>query len=422
MAGRLSLMFKPLIFFIGLRYTRAKRRTGFISFITLTSVLGIALGVAALITVLSVMNGFEAELRDRILGMTSHASITGTDGELHDWQTLEAPLKNESRILGWAPYVEGQAMINSDRRVSGTLLRGILPDYEPRVSEVAKRLVSGSLQGLKAGEFGIILGAELAEHLGVIPGDKITVITPQVTPTPAGILPRLKRFTIVGIFHVGMFEYDRNLALIHLEDAKRLFSLGDAVSGLRLKLEDVFFARQTVREIGPRLPGQFMITDWTQAHSNFFKAIQTEKRVMFIILLLIVAVAAFNIVSTLVMVVTDKRPDIAILRTQGMPPISVMGIFIVLGTIIGLLGTLIGGIGGVILALNVETVVPAIEKLFGVHFLSADVYYISELPSKLIWSDVYRITGVAFLLSVLATLYPAWQASRIKPAEELRYE
>jgi len=415
-------MFKPLIFFIGLRYTRAKRRTGFISFITLTSVLGIALGVAALITVLSVMNGFEAELRDRILGMTSHASITGTDGELHDWQTMEAPLKNESRILGWAPYVEGQAMINSDRRVSGTLLRGILPDYEPRVSEVAKRLVSGSLQGLKPGEFGIILGAELAEHLGAIPGDKVTVITPQVTPTPAGILPRLKRFTVVGIFHVGMFEYDRNLALIHLDDAKRLFSLGDAVSGLRLKLEDVFFARQIVREIGPRLPGQFMITDWTQAHSNFFKAIQTEKRVMFIILLLIVAVAAFNIVSTLVMVVTDKRPDIAILRTQGMPPISVMGIFIVLGTIIGLLGTLIGGIGGVILALNVETVVPVIEKVFGVHFLSADVYYISELPSKLIWSDVYRITGVAFLLSVLATLYPAWQASRIKPAEELRYE
>ena len=415
-------MFKPLIFFIGLRYTRAKRRTGFISFITLTSVMGIALGVAALITVLSVMNGFEAELRDRILGMTSHASITGSDGELNDWQSLEAPLKSESRVLGWGPYIEGQAMINSDRRVSGTLIRGILPSHEPLVSEVAKRLVSGKLEDLKAGEFGIILGAELAEHLGVIPGDKITVITPQVTPTPAGILPRLKRFTIVGVFHVGMFEYDRNLALIHLDDAKRLFSLGDAVTGLRLKLEDVFFAREIVREIGPKLPGQFMITDWTQAHSNFFKAIQTEKRVMFIILLLIVAVAAFNIVSTLVMVVTDKRPDIAILRTQGMPPISVMGIFIVLGTIIGLLGTLIGGIGGVILALNVETVVPAIEKLFGVHFLSADVYYISELPSKLIWSDVYRITGVAFMLSVLATLYPAWQASRIKPAEELRYE
>ena len=415
-------MFKPLIFYIGLRYTRAKRRTGFISFITLTSVLGIALGVAALITVLSVMNGFEAELRERILGMTSHASITGIDGELHDWQTLEAPLKQEARVNGWAPYVEGQAMINSDRRVSGMLLRGILPDYEPRVSEVASRLVAGQLSALKAGEFGIILGAELAEHLGVTPGDKVTVITPQVTPTPAGILPRLKRFTVVGIFHVGMFEYDRNLALINLDDAARLFSLEDAITGLRLKVDDVFYARQIAREIGPRLPGQYMITDWTQAHSNFFRAIQTEKRVMFIILLLIVAVAAFNIVSTLVMVVTDKRADIAILRTQGMTPASVMGIFIVLGTVIGLFGTLLGGIGGIVLALNVETVVPAIEKLFDVHFLSADVYYISELPSKLIWSDVYRITGVAFLLSVLATLYPAWQASRIKPAEELRYE
>jgi len=415
-------MFKPLTLFIGLRYTRAKRRTGFISFITLTSILGIALGVAALITVLSVMNGFEAELRDRILGMTSHASITGIDGELHEWETLQASLGREPRVKGWAPYVEGQAMINSDRRVSGSLIRGILPDYEPRVSEVATRLVAGNLSDLKAGEFGIILGAELAEHLGVVTGDKITVITPQVTATPAGILPRLKRFTVVGIFHVGMFEYDRNLALINLEDAKRLFSMEAAISGLRLKVDDVFYARQIAREIGPNLPGEYMITDWTQAHSNFFKAIQTEKRVMFIILLLIVAVAAFNIVSTLVMVVTDKRSDIAILRTQGMPPLSVMTIFIVLGTIIGLFGTLIGGISGVLLALNVETVVPAIEKLFGVHFLSADVYYISELPSKLIWGDVYRITLVAFILSIVATLYPAWQASKIKPAEELRYE
>jgi lipoprotein-releasing system permease protein len=313
-------------------------------------------------------------------------------------------------------------MINSDRRVSGAMLRGILPDYEPKVSEVATRLTAGELSSLKAGEFGIILGAELAEHLGVIPGDKVTVITPQITATPAGILPRLKRFTVTGIFHVGMFEYDRNMALINLDDGARLFSLNDAVSGLRLKVDDVFYARQIAREIGPRLPGQFMITDWTQAHNNFFKAIQTEKRVMFIILLLIVAVAAFNIVSTLVMVVTDKKADIAILRTQGMAPASVMGIFIVLGTIIGVMGTLIGGIGGVLLALNVETVVPAIERLFGVQFMSADVYYISELPSKLIWSDVFRITGVAFVLSILATIYPAWQASRIKPAEELRYE
>lgn len=415
-------MFKPLPLFIGLRYTRAKRRTGFISFITFTSVLGIALGVAALITVLSVMNGFEAELRDRILGMTSHASITEATGVLHGWEKLEDPLRQENRILGWAPYVEGQAMINADQRVSGTLIRGILPDYEPRVSEVAQRLTQGQLEDLRKGEFGIVLGAELAEHLGVLTGDKVTVITPQVLATPAGIIPRLKRFTVVGIFHVGMFEYDRNLALIHLEDAKRLFSLDDGVTGLRLKVDDVFFARQIAREIGPKLPEAYYITDWTQAHSNFFKAIQTEKRVMFIILLLIVAVAAFNIVSTLVMVVTDKRADIAILRTQGMPPRAIMAIFIVLGTVIGLMGTLIGGIGGVLLATNVETVVPAIERLFGVHFLSADVYYISELPSRLDWNDVAHITLVAFLLSIVATIYPAWQASLIQPAEELRYE
>ncbi|MGZ8216105.1 lipoprotein-releasing ABC transporter permease subunit [Methylomagnum sp.] len=415
-------MFKPLILFIGLRYTRAKRRTRFISFITLTSVLGIALGVTALITVLSVMNGFEAELRERILGMTAHASITGLGGQLHDWPTLEAPLKQEPRVRGWAPYVEGQAMLNSDRRVSGTLLRGILPDFEPRVSEVATHLVEGKLDDLKPGEFGIVLGSELAEYLGAVTGDKVTVITPQVTPTPAGILPRLKRFTVVGVFEVGMYEYDRNLALIHLDDASTLFQLDGAVSGLRLKLDDVFHARQIAKELGSKLPGRYQITDWTQAHSNFFKAIQTEKRVMFIILLLIVAVAAFNIVSTLVMVVTDKKADIAILRTQGMTPLSVMGIFIVLGTIIGLAGTLLGGVGGVLLALNVETIVPAIERMIGSKFLSGDVYYISELPSQLLWSDVTRITGVAFLLSILATIYPAWQASRIKPAEELRYE
>lgn len=415
-------MFKPLIVFIGLRYTRARRRTRFISFITLTSVLGIALGVTALITVLSVMNGFEAELRERILGMTAHASITGLDGELHDWRALEGPLRQEPRVLGWAPYIEAQAMLNSERRVSGTMVRGVLPDYEPRVSEVAKRLVEGSLEDLKAGQFGILLGSELADYLGVSLGDKVTVITPQVTATPAGILPRLKRFTVVGIFRVGMFEYDRNLALIQLDDAAKLFRMDDAVSGLRLKLDDVFYARQVARELGPKLPDQYLVTDWTQAHTNFFKAIQTEKRVMFIILLLIVAVAAFNIVSTLVMVVTDKRADIAILRTQGMTPRNVMGIFIVLGTVIGLAGTLLGGVGGVLLACNVETVVPAIERLFGIRFLSADVYYISELPSKLLWSDVYKITGVAFLLSILATLYPAWQAARVKPAEELRYE
>jgi lipoprotein-releasing system permease protein len=415
-------MFKPLIVYIGLRYTRAKRRTRFISFITLTSVLGIALGVTALITVLSVMNGFEAELRDRILGMTSHASISGDNGELRNWQSLEPTLQKEQRVLGWAPYVEGQAMLSSEHRVSGSALRGILPEYEARVSEVTQHITSGRLADLKPGEFGIVLGEELANYLGVLVGDKVTVITPQVTATPAGILPRLKRFTVVGTFKIGMFEFDRNLALIQLDDAAKLLRMDDAVSGLRLKLDDLFYVRETVRDIAPRLPGSYYISDWTQAHNNFFRAIQTEKRVMFIILLLIVAVAAFNIVSTLVMVVTDKRADIAILRTQGLTPADVMGIFMVLGTVIGMFGALIGCIGGVALALNVETIVPTIERLFGTHFMAADVYYISELPSKLLWSDVWQITGMAFLLSLLATIYPAWQAARIKPAEELRYE
>ncbi|MCU0733914.1 MAG: lipoprotein-releasing ABC transporter permease subunit [Methylotetracoccus sp.] len=363
-------MFRPLIVFIGLRYTRARRRTRFISFITFTSILGIALGVTALITVLSVMNGFEAELRDRILGMTSHATVSGPEGQLNEWPVVEPTLREEPRILGWAPYIEGQAMVNFDRRVSGVMLRGIRTDYESNVSEVTKRLVQGHLDDLKPGQFGIILGSELASYLGVAVGDKLTVITPQVTATPAGILPRLKRFTVVGMFQVGMYEYDRNLALIELQDAGRLFQMGDAVTGVRLRLDDVFYAHQVARDLGPKLSGDYFITDWTQAHSNFFRAIQTEKRVMFIILLLIVAVAAFNIVSTLVMVVTDKRADIAILRTQGMTPMDVMGIFIVLGTVIGAVGTVIGGIGGVL----------------------------------------------------LATLYPAWQASRIRPAEELRYE
>ena len=371
-------MFKPLIVYIGLRYTRAKRRTRFISFITFISVLSIALGVTALITVLSVMNGFEGELRERIVGMTSHASISGIGGQLRNWRDLEPPLQKEPNVLGWAPYVEGQAMVSSDQRASGVMLRGILPDYESRVSEVTQHLIGGSMTDLKPGEFGIILGAELAGYLGAGPGDKVTVITPQLTATPAGILPRLKRFTVVGIFQVGMYEYDRNLALIQLDDASKLFRMDDGISGLRLKLNNLLLARKIMQDIGAKLPGRYQMTDWTQAHSNFFHAIQTEKRVMFVILTLIVAVAAFNIVSTLVMVVTDKRADIAILRTQGMTPMSVMGVFMVLGTVIGLFGTLLGGIGGVLLAWNVETIVPAIERLFGVQFLTADVYYISE--------------------------------------------
>jgi lipoprotein-releasing system permease protein len=415
-------MFKPLVLYIGLRYTRAKRRTQFISFITLTSVLGIALGVTALITVLSVMNGFEAELRERILGMTAHATVTGKNGQLDNWQALDQKLKGMPHVEGAAPFITGQVMINADRRVSGTMLNGILPEYESKVSEVATKMKSGQLTNLVAGEYGIVLGLELANYLGVMNGDKITVISPQVNSTPAGIVPRMRRFTVVGIFQVGMYEYDRNMALINIDDAAKLFRMDNSISGLRIKLDDLFNAPKITHALANALFGDYQVSDWTLAHNNFFKAIQTEKRVMFIILLLIVAVAAFNIVSTLVMVVTDKRGDIAILKTQGLTSGAVMGIFMVLGSIIGVVGTLLGVLGGVLLALNVETIVPAIEKLLQVQFMAADVYYISELPSKLVWSDVYSIAGMAFFLSLLATIYPAWQASRINPAEVLRYE
>jgi lipoprotein-releasing system permease protein len=415
-------MFKPLIFYIGLRYTRAKRRTQFISFITLTSVMGIALGVTALITVLSVMNGFEAELRQRILGMTAHATLTGQYGQLENWPQAEDRIKGHPHVQGTAPFITGQVMINADRRVSGSMLNGIMPDNETKVSEVGNNMEAGKLTDLVPGEYGIILGAELAKYLGTFMGDKITIISPQVNSTPAGIVPRMRRFTVVGIFKVGMYEYDRNMALIHIDDAAKLFRLDSAVSGLRIKLDDVFNAPQITQSLGSELSGEYVISDWTMAHENFFKAIKTEKTVMFIILLLIVAVAAFNIVSTLVMVVTDKRGDIAILKTQGLTSGSVMGIFMVLGTVIGVVGTILGTVGGILLALNAGHIVNDIERFFKVRFLPADVYYISDLPSKLMWSDVYSIAMMAFVLSLLATLYPAWQASKINPAEVLRYE
>lgn len=415
-------MFNPLEFFIGLRYTRAKRRNHFISFISLISMLGIMLGITALITVLSVMNGFEKELRERILGMASHVTISGAHGRLQNWQEVVETVRGYSHVVGIAPYIEGEAMLSSGRLVSGAMLRGVLPDAEPAVSEVGEKMTRGSLQDLVPGEFGIILGKELAWMLGANVGDKVTVVTPQANVTPAGILPRLKRFTVVGVFEVGMYEYDRGVALLHLDDAAKLLMLDAMVSGVRLKLDDMFLAPQITRELAATLPPANYISNWTKQHANFFRAVKTEKTAMFIILMLIVAVAAFNIVSTLVMVVTDKQADIAILRTLGASPRSIMGIFIVQGTVIGLVGTLLGIVGGVALALNVETIVPAIERMFEIQFLPGDVYYISELPSDLHWEDVARISGVAFMLTVLATLYPAWRASRTQPAEALRYE
>ncbi|HEY9198261.1 MAG TPA: lipoprotein-releasing ABC transporter permease subunit, partial [Gammaproteobacteria bacterium] len=386
------------------------------------SMLGIALGVTALITVLSVMNGFENELRTRILGMAAHMQVMGFGSGLSDWRTVASIAETDPEVVGSAPYVEAETMLTQGNRVSGTILRGILPEAEPAVSDVGKHMLSGSLDDLKPGEYGIVLGRELATILGAAVGDKVTVVSPQATITPVGTMPRLRRFTVVGLFEVGMYEYDRGVALVHVDDAAKLFQLGDKVSGVRLKLADMFAVQSVSESLRARLPAETLLTDWTRQHANFFSAVQTEKRVMFVILALIVAVAAFNIVSTLVMVVTDKQADIAILRTLGTTPRSIMVVFIVQGTIIGAFGTLLGMIGGVALALNVETIVPFIEQLFGVHFLSPDVYYISKLPSQLEWTDVTRITGVAFLLSLLATLYPAWRASRTQPAEALRYE
>jgi lipoprotein-releasing system permease protein len=415
-------MFRPLELYIGLRYTRTKRRTHFISFITLTSMLGIALGVTALITVLSVMNGFETELRARILGMASHATISRYDGRLSDWSALASLVRDQPHVLASAPYVSGESMISNGQQVSGAILRGIDPALEGGVSDVVEHIRGGDVAQLTAGGYGIILGSELAAALGVTVGDAVTVVSPQITIAPTGVLPRLRRFTVLATFEVGMYEYDRGVALVHLADAAKLFRLDDAVTGLRLKLDDVFDAPRVVHQLALQLPGDYRIEDWTRKHANFFRAVKTEKRVMFIILTLIVAVAAFNIVSTLIMVVTDKRSDIAILRTLGVTPRSVMMIFIIQGVVIGVLGTALGVAGGLGLALNIETIVPAIERLFNVQFLAADVYYISEVPSELHWDDVWIMASVSMLLSLLATLYPAWRAARTHPAEALRYE
>lgn len=415
-------MFKPLSVYIGLRYTRAKRRNHFISFISLTSMLGVALGVAALITVLSVMNGFEKELRERILGMTSHAFITERAGALSDWPALQSQIQNQPHVIDSAPFVEGQAMLSQGNRVRGTMVRGINPALEPKVSTIGDKITQGRFDNLQPGSFGVILGSDLARAMDVRIGDKITLITPHVSPTPAGVIPRLKRLNVVGIFEIGMYEYDSALALMNIEDAAKLFRIPNQVTGLRLKLDDVFKAPQITREIMNTLTVNYRAVDWTFQHANFFRALKTEKMVMFIILLLIVAVAAFNIVSTLIMMVTDKQADIAILRTLGMTPGNIMSIFMVQGILIGLFGTLLGIIGGVSLALNIESIIAFIESLLGYNILSPDVYYISNIPSDLRWDDVTVIGITAFLLSLLSTLYPSWRAAQTRPAEALRYD
>jgi lipoprotein-releasing system permease protein len=407
---------------VGLRYTRAKRRNHFISFISLTSMLGIALGVAALIVVLSVMNGFQKEVRARILGVVAHVQITGADNRLADWQAVAALAAEEPAVVAAAPFVNAQGMLMLGGSVRGVVVRGVLPELEQKVAEIGLRMVAGKLESLEPGEFRIVIGAELARALGAKIGDKITLIAPQGLVTPAGILPRLKQFTVEGVFEVGMFEYDSSLALIHLADAQKLYGMGNDASGVRLKLKDLFQSREVTRDLFSRLKGDLYISDWTRSHANYFRAVQIEKTMMFIILLLIVAVAAFNIVSTLVMAVTDKQADIAILRTLGASPGGIMKIFVVQGALIGVIGTLIGVVGGVILALNIDVVVPFLERLFSIRFLSREVYYITELPSDLQTGDVVSIGLVSLLLSLFATLYPSWRAARVNPAEALRYE
>jgi len=414
-------MFRPLSFYIGLRYTAAKRRNHFISFISLTSMLGLMLGVAVLIIVLSVMNGFDRELKQRILGMVPHATIQGASGSLDDWQDIDRRVQQHPRVLAAAPFIQGQGMVTGGGDVRGVMLNGILPEQESTVSIIDNHFLEGSLDQLVAGEFGIVVGRLMANSLRLQVGDKLTVVLPEASVTPAGVLPRLKRFTVKGIFSVGA-ELDGNYALIHMADASKLMRTGGRAEGVRLLVDDLFAAPRVVNQVASDLGGRYYVSDWTRTHGNLFQAIRMEKTMIGLLLMFIVAVAAFNIVSTLVMVVTDKTADIAILRTMGATPGRIMRIFIIQGAVIGVLGTLMGTALGIIGALNISDFIAWLEALIGRQFLSADVYFISYLPSQLQWRDVFIISGSGLVMSLLATIYPAWRASRIQPAEALRYE
>ena len=409
-------------FWIGKRYVSSRSKNNFVSLISAISMLGIAIAVSVLIVVLSVVNGFERELKDRLLAMTSHAAIEGLEEQLRDWDELIEFAEKDPRVVGAAPYINGQALMIYGEELSGIELRGIDPEQEIGVSGVADVMTQGKLSELRSGEFSIVLGVDLANHLNVGVGDKVTVTLPTGIVTPAGIVPRTKRFTVSGSYRVGMYEYDRRLAFIHLDDARKLYRRKESVTGVRLAVTEIFAAPQIVREIAVEYGQRVYVNDWTKRNVNFFKSIQITKSILFVILLLVVAVAAFNIVSTLVMVVKDKQADIAILRTIGARPGDILRIFITQGTVIGVAGTL-GGVGlGVLLATNLESIVGFVESVFGIKFLAADVYFISDLPSDLRMSDVIRISSIALALALFSTLYPAWVAARTPPAEALRYE
>ncbi|WP_399696697.1 lipoprotein-releasing ABC transporter permease subunit [Xenophilus sp.] len=410
---------------LGWRYTRAgraTRRNGFISFISGVSMAGIALGVAALIIVLSVMNGFQKEVRDRMLGVVSHIEIFSRDGQaLADLDAIMAAARQHPEVIGAAPYIASQALVARGEDMKGVLVRGIEPKLEPEVTDFAGTAQKGALERLVPGEFGIVLGGELARSLFVREGDQVTLIAPGGQVTPAGVVPRLKQFTVVGTFESGHYEYDSALAMIHEQDAAKVFRL-EGPTGIRLKLKDLNIAREVADELAATLPGQFLIRDWTRQNKTWFAAVQVEKRMMFIILTLIVAVAAFNLVSTLVMTVTDKRADIAILRTLGASPKSIMGIFVVQGAMVGVIGTLAGLGLGLLVAYNIDVIVPFIERLLHTRFLPQDIYLISRMPSDPQRGDIMPITVISLVLAFVATLYPSWRASRVNPAEALRYE
>ncbi len=414
-------MYKPLALFIGFRYLKAKKRNHFISFISIVSFLGIALGVAVLITVLSVMNGFDKEIKNRILVMVPQVMVSQWGGKLENWQQLEANLKKNEEVTGLAPVVQGQGMLSYRGYTSFGMILGIDPELEASVSPIGSKLVVGDINDLQPRSFGIILGEGLARSIDAQVGEKVTLIVPQASLTPAGLMPRLKQFKVVGIFDVG-YQYNANYAFVNIEDAATLFKMGDSVSGIQLKLGNLYEAPQVTAELNNSLPAQYNAMDWTQQNRNFFQALQMEKTMMFLILILIVAVAAFNMLASLVMVVTDKQSDIAILRTLGASSRRIMNVFIVQGLSIGIIGTAIGTGLGVLLSLNTTAIVNWIQQTFHVQFLSASVYYIDFVPSSLEFRDVIKIVIVALIMSFLATLYPAWRASKVQPAEALRYE
>lgn len=415
-------MYRPTELFIGLRYIRAKRRNSYVSLFSLVSILGIGLGVWLLIIILSVMNGFEKEVRDRILNMISHITVSGYNGKLDDWNKVIKQVEKHPEVTGTAPYIRAEGMLIYKTQVNGAMFRGIDPSFEKNVSHIDESMVRGKLADLRPGEFGIILGQDLAFRLGVDVGEKVTMVTPSANITPAGVMPRLKRFTVAGIFRVGFHEYDSGVGLIHIEDAQRVFRLKGLVTGVQVQVKNLYEVAPVREKLQNDYLLDYWIKDWSYFHANWFSAVKMEKRMMSVILFVIIFVVSINIVSSLIMIVTDKRSDIAILRTLGASTRTIMRIFLVQGSIVGIIGTFAGVITGVITALNLEDLYSWVERTLGMELIDSSVYLISDLPSDLHWDQVIVIGCVSLLMSMLATIFPAWTASRTQPADALRYE